>query len=124
MSQTPTDIAELEVEVERLPASQAKVTVTAPASEVDQAVSRALAQLSRQVRLPGFRPGKAPAAVVERAVGWEAIRQETIDLLLPELFQRAVSQEQLEPVSQPNVGEVSLERGEPFRFTSVSTVTT
>lgn len=118
MSQTPTEVAELEVEVERLPASQANVTVTASATEVDQAVSRALMQLSRQVRLPGFRPGKAPAAVVERAVGWEAIRQETIDLLLPDLFQRAVRQEQLEPVSQPNVGEVNLERGEPFRFTA------
>jgi trigger factor len=116
MSQTPTDVAELEVEVEHLPSSQANVTVTAPASEVDRAIVRALSQLSRQVRLPGFRPGKAPAGVVERAVGWEAVRQEAIDLLLPELYQRAVRQEQLEPVSQPSVGEADLERGQPFRF--------
>jgi trigger factor len=116
MSQTPTDVAELEVEVEHLPSSQANLTVTAPASEVDRAIVRALSQLSRQVRLPGFRPGKAPASVVERAVGWEAVRQEAIDLLLPELYQRAVRQEQLEPVSQPNVAEVELDRGQPFHF--------
>ena len=110
------DVAALEVEVERLPAAQAKVTVTAPAEVVDRAIARALTDLSRRVRLPGFRPGKAPAAVVERAVGWEAVQQEATDLLLPDLYRRAVEQAQLDPVSQPTVAEADLERGQPFRF--------
>ncbi len=110
------DVAALEVEVERLPAAQAKVTVTAPAEVVDRAIARALTDLSRRVRLPGFRPGKAPAAVVERAVGWDAVQQEATDLLLPDLYRRAVEQAQLDPVSQPTVAEADLERGQPFRF--------
>ncbi|NNM97087.1 MAG: trigger factor [Candidatus Dormibacteraeota bacterium] len=116
MSQSSMDVAALEVEVERLPAAQAKVTVTAPAELVDQAIARALTELSRRVRLPGFRPGKAPAAVVERAVGWDAVQQEATDLLLPDLYRRAVEQAQLDPVSQPTVAEADLERGQPFRF--------
>ncbi|MHB8311740.1 MAG: trigger factor [Candidatus Dormibacteria bacterium] len=116
MSQSSMDVAALEVEVERLPAAQAKVTVTAPAEVVDRAIARALTDLSRRVRLPGFRPGKAPAAVVERAVGWDAVQQEATDLLLPDLYRRAVEQAQLDPVSQPTVAEADLERGQPFRF--------
>ena len=116
MSQSSTEVAALEVEVEHLPAAQAKLTVTAPPGVVDQAIARALTELSRRVRLPGFRPGKAPAAVVERAVGWDAVQQEATDLLLPDLYRRAVEQAQLDPVSQPTVAEADLERGQPFRF--------
>ncbi|MGH7642797.1 MAG: trigger factor [Candidatus Dormibacteria bacterium] len=118
MSPIKTDVAELRVGVERLPGSQAKLTVEASASEVDRALGLALGHLGRQYRLPGFRPGKAPAAVVERAVGWDALRQHAIEDLLPEIWSRAVAQVELEPVSTPDVGEVVLERGEPFRFTA------
>jgi len=116
MTQSSPDVAALEVEVERLPAAQVKLTVTAPAEEVERAIARALSDISRRVRLPGFRPGKAPAAVVERAVGWDAVQQEATDLLLPDLYRRAVAQAALDPVSQPTVAEAELERGRPFRF--------
>lgn len=116
MAPSITDAPELDVEIERLPGSEAKLTVTAPVEEVDRAIGRALRQLSGQIRLPGFRPGKAPASVVERAVGWSAVQQEAIDILLPELYERAVRQSELDPVAQPRVGEAELERGTPFRF--------
>jgi len=118
MSPSRTDVAELEVSVERLAGSQAKLTVEAPAADVDRALVLALGHLGRQYRLPGFRPGKAPAAVVERVVGWDALRQHAIEDLLPEVWSRAVAQVELEPVSTPDVSEVVLERGEPFRFTA------
>ncbi|HVD04315.1 MAG TPA: trigger factor [Candidatus Dormibacteraeota bacterium] len=116
MTPSVTDAPELEVEIERLPGSEAKLTVVAPIEEVDRAISRALRQLSGQIRLPGFRPGKAPASVVERAVGWSAVQHEAVDILLPELYERAVRQAELDPVAQPRVGEAELERGTPFRF--------
>ncbi|MGA7172093.1 MAG: trigger factor [Candidatus Dormiibacterota bacterium] len=118
MSPSKTDVAELEVGVERLAGSQAKLTIEAPPSDVDRALVLALSHLGRQYRLPGFRPGKAPAAVVERALGWEALRQHAIEDLLPEVWARAVAQAEVEPVSNPEVSEVVLERGEPFRFTA------
>lgn len=116
MTPRPADAPALDVEVERLPDSQAKLTVVAPVERVEKGISRAVGRLAGQVRLPGFRPGHAPAAVLERAVGWEAIQQEAVDLLLPELYAEAIRQADLEPVSQPQVAEAQLERGEPFRF--------
>jgi trigger factor len=118
MSPSKTETAPLEVSVERLAGSQARLTVEAPAADVDRALVLALGHLGQQYKLPGFRPGKAPAAVVERAVGWEALRQHAIEDLLPEVWARAVAQAELEPVSRPDVSEVVLERGEPFRFTA------
>jgi trigger factor len=118
MSPTTTDARELEVNVERLAGSQARLTVEAPATDVDRAIALALRHLGQQYRMPGFRPGKAPAAVVERAVGWDALRQHAIEDLLPEVWARAVAQTELEPVSNPDVSAVVLERGEPFRFTA------
>ncbi|HUY96933.1 MAG TPA: trigger factor [Verrucomicrobiae bacterium] len=113
-----TATAPLEVEVERRPGSEAALTVTAPPAEVERAVERALQRLQGQVRIPGFRPGRAPRAVLERTVGWPAIRQEALDLLLPEVWVRALADVGLEPVTQPEVEDVSLELGEPFRFTA------
>ena len=118
MSPTTTDAKDLEVNVERLAGSQARLTVEAPAADVDRAIAQALRHLGQQYRMPGFRPGKAPAAVVERAVGWDALRQHAIEDLLPDVWARAVAQSELEPVSNPDVSGVVLERGEPFRFTA------
>ena len=118
MSPSKTDVTELAVSVERLAGSQVKLTIEAPASEVDRALVQALGHLGRQYRLPGFRPGKAPAAVVERAVGWEALRQHAIEDLLPNVWSRAIAQVDLEPVSAPEVSEVVLERGAPLQFTA------
>ncbi|MGC1184629.1 MAG: trigger factor [Candidatus Dormiibacterota bacterium] len=118
MSPSKTETAPLGVSVERLAGSQAKLTIEAPPADADRALVLALGHLGQRYRLPGFRPGKAPAAVVERAVGWEAVRQHAIEDLLPEVWARAIAQVELEPVSNPDVSEVVLERGEPFRFTA------
>ena len=118
MAETSSGTARLEVGVERLPDSEVRITVEAPAAEADAAIARAVAQLARQVRVPGFRPGKAPQAVVERMVGWPAVREEAIEQVLTPLYQRALDQEGLEPVTAPKVSEVALERGQPVRFTA------
>ncbi|HVA21149.1 MAG TPA: trigger factor [Candidatus Micrarchaeia archaeon] len=112
----------LEVAVDRRAGSEAVLTVVAPAAEVERAVERAIRRLAGQVRIAGFRPGHAPRAVLERTVGWPAIRQETVDLLLPEVWARALAETGLEPVTPPEVGEVTLEQGEPFQFTATVVV--
>ena len=81
---TPSDLS---VAVERQPDSRVSSRVEAPASELDAAVGAALRRLAGRVRLPGFRPGKAPAAMVERAVGWDALRQEAVDAPAPRAVQ-------------------------------------
>lgn len=123
MASVPSSAAELSVSVEPQPGSQVELAVEAPASEVDTAVQQALRRLSGQVRLPGFRPGRAPAVLVERAVGWDAVRREAADKLIPTLYLRALAQAGVEAVGDPEELEVGdFERGKPITFKARVTV--
>ncbi|MFN2451256.1 MAG: trigger factor [Candidatus Dormibacteria bacterium] len=113
---------DITVESEAKPNSQVALRVEAPASELDRAVHGALRRIARQVRVPGFRPGKAPAAVIERMVGWDVVRQEATEQLVPELYLRAVQQADLDPVGDPDLDLGELERGKPVSFTATVTV--
>ncbi len=116
---TPSDI---DVSVERQPDSRVQLRVEAPAADLESAIAAALRRLAGRVRLPGFRPGKAPAAMVERAVGWETVRQEAVDILLPDLYSRALDQAGVQPVDEPDVDLQPVERGQPLVFTATVTV--
>jgi trigger factor len=112
----------LSVSADRKPGSLVELRIEAPAEQVDAAVGAAIRRLGGRVRIPGFRPGKAPAAIVERVVGWEAIKQEAVDALLPDMYTRALDQEKVDPVGEPEVKLGELERGQPFSFTATVTV--
>jgi trigger factor len=110
--------SELSVTAERKPGSLVELRIEAPAAEVDAAVNAAIRRLAGRVRIPGFRPGKAPAQIIERVVGWEPIKQEAIDALLPDMYTRALDKESIDPVGEPDVKLGELERGQPFSFTA------
>jgi len=115
-------ISELSVDVERKPGSLAVLRVEAPPDDVQAAVSDSLRRLASRVRVPGFRPGKAPAAMVERAVGWDAVRRETVEHLVPELYARALEQTGVEAVGDPELDVGELERDQPLVFSATVTV--
>jgi trigger factor len=117
-----TTTTELSVTAERKPGSLVELRIEAPAAGVETAVTAAIRRLGGRVRIPGFRPGKAPAQIVERVLGWEAIKQEAVDALLPDMYSRALEQEDVDPVGEPEVKLGELERGQPFAFTATVTV--
>ena len=87
-----TATSELSVFVERKPGWIVEFTVEAPPEELDRALEVAGRKLGARLRIPGFRPGKAPAGLVERAVGWEALRNAAAEELIPQLYARAIDQ--------------------------------
>lgn len=109
--------SELSVFVERKPGWTVELTVEAPAEELDRALANAGRRLGARVRIPGFRPGKAPAALVERALGWDALRDAATEDLIPQLYSRAVEQEDIDPVGDPSVRVGTVQRGQPVKFT-------
>ncbi len=117
-----TDTPGMTVTLERKAASQVAVQVEATPTEVDAAIEATLKRLAARVRIPGFRPGKAPTAMVERAVGWETVRHETVDHWVPELYLRAIEDNDLEPVGDPDFDLGELERDKPLKFTATVTV--
>ena len=115
-------VSELSVDVTRKPGSQVELRVEAPPDEVDAAVGEALRRLAARVRIPGFRPGKAPGSIVERAVGWDAIRQDAVEHLVPALYHRALEQAGVDAVGDPEFDVSALEREQPLSFTATVTV--
>lgn len=89
--------------------------ITIPAAEVEQETERAVAEIQKKVRLPGFRPGKAPASLVKSRFAGD-IRQQVIEKLVPRFFNAAVEKDNLRVVGSPNVSEVHFHPGEPLRF--------
>src|SRR5690606_23994139 len=68
---------------------EATVEVTLPAAEVDGAFASVLRELSGRVRIPGFRPGKVPAAILEKRIGAEALAQEVREMLIDGNYREA-----------------------------------
>lgn len=94
------------------------IHVTIPASEVESGVTQRLRNKARSARFPGFRPGKAPLAIVERHYGSDAL-METFDQLINERYSQAVREQSLRPVGRPEVQVEKGGRGEDFVFTAV-----
>lgn len=89
--------------------------ITVPLAEVEKETERAVGEIQKKVKLPGFRPGKVPVGLVKsRFAG--AIRQEVLEKLVPRFFRAAADQDSLQVVGQPNVSEVHFDAGEPLRF--------
>lgn len=83
--------------------------------EVEKDVAKVVNGYRRQARLPGFRPGKAPAALV-RSRYWKDIKEEVLKNLLPRVFWDKAREEGLKVVGSPNLTDLHFENGEPVKF--------
>ncbi|MBI2320518.1 MAG: trigger factor [Chloroflexi bacterium] len=99
----------MKIASETTPNSRVVLNIEVDQDTVDRGLHRAYQRLANRLRIPGFRPGKAPRAVVERHVGRAALMQEAVDLLLPDVFRRAVEETGIKPVAQPHFDLVQLE---------------
>ncbi len=91
------------------------VEVEAPAADVDRAFRQVIRKYARMARIPGFRAGKVPEALVRSRFAKD-VRQEVLDSLVSERFRLALEQGSFQPVSQPQISELQLFEGQPLRF--------
>ena len=91
------------------------IEVTVPLETVTDAENRTAKKYASSVRLPGFRPGKAPAAIVKKRFR-DAIRQEVVEQLVQEAFQEVVDREKLKVAAQPHIHHLKFEEGQPMSF--------
>ncbi|MBT8198413.1 MAG: trigger factor family protein, partial [Acidimicrobiia bacterium] len=82
------------------------VTVQIPEADLASAKSAAAAKLSQSMNIKGFRPGKAPVAIVEKMVGADALRSEAIDEALPGAVTDALREHEIVPATSPRLEEV------------------
>lgn len=86
-----------------------------PLDEVNKARERVTNSLKQRVRLPGFRPGKAPVSMIQSRFEGE-IRHEILDQLVPQAFRERVQKEDLKVVGTPDITDLQFESGQPIRF--------
>ena len=91
------------------------IEVRVPVETVRDAEDKAARRYATNVRLPGFRPGKAPPAIIKKRFK-DAIRQQVIESLVQEAFQEVMDREQFKVASQPHVHELKFEEGQPLSF--------
>jgi trigger factor len=95
--------------------TERRIQVSVPAEAVRDAEDKAARRYASSARLPGFRPGKAPATVVKKKFG-EAIRQEALESLVREAYQEFVEKESIKVAAQPHVHDLKFEEGQPLTF--------
>ena len=108
----------METTVKELPESRVSVEAEVPAEDVQRGVDRAARALAGEMRLPGFRKGKAPPALVIQRLGFGPVLEEAIRESLPEWYERALLSSRISPVGDPSVEIVKAPEaeGEPLEF--------
>ncbi|MGH2373560.1 MAG: trigger factor [bacterium] len=106
----------MKVEWRREPPSRAVLEVEVPAEEVAREVREAASRLARRVRVPGFRRGKAPRAILERYVGRDEVYGEAAEELVTSAYRRAVAEAGMIPIGRPEFDVPQLDEAQPLRF--------
>ena len=112
----------LSVVTERLPKSQVGMTIEVPADVVDATYDRVLSRLASRAKIEGFRPGKAPRALVEARIGPAVLREEVVETMVPEVVRQALDEKSMDPIDNPDVEVLELERGRPAKLKATISV--
>jgi trigger factor len=104
--------------VEQLTPTRVRINVEVPFTELQPDFERTYKELAKQVRLPGFRPGKAPAKLIEARFGRAAVLQQVVNEALPSRYSEAVTSSDLKPLGQPDIEVTKLDDGDQITFTA------
>lgn len=99
--------------VEKLENNIVKVDIEIDAEVAEKEYAKACKRLAQRVNIPGFRKGKAPKAILEKNIGIEAIKRDVLDAILPEAFSKAITENDLNLITEPYLESYNFELGLP-----------
>jgi trigger factor len=105
----------IEITPKKSDGAERLLQVSVPVETVRDAEERAARRYASSVRVPGFRPGKAPAAMVRKRFA-DAIRQEALESLVQDAYKEVLEREKLQPIAQPHIHDVKFTENEPLTF--------
>ncbi|NLK99205.1 MAG: trigger factor [Clostridiales bacterium] len=108
----------MSLQVEKLEKNMAKLTIEASADEFDKAIQKAFQKNKNKFNIQGFRKGKAPLAIIEKMYGAGVFYEDAANEIIPEAYEKAALESELEIVSRPEIDVVQIEKGKPFIFTA------
>jgi len=95
-----------------------RLSVEVPPDDVARDLDKAYRKVAREVKIPGFRKGKVPKQIIDTQIGRDAIFEQFVNTSVPTYFRRAVTDEDLAPITDPDIDVQQLEPGKPFLFTA------
>lgn len=105
--------------IETLEGNKVRITVTHSADEVRTYIAEAYTQVARQLKLPGFRPGKAPRPIIDAQVGRDHVLGEALETLVERSYPRALDELRVRPLERPDTGTLDgLAEGEDYTYTA------
>ncbi|MFC9895145.1 trigger factor [Nocardia sp. NPDC127579] len=104
--------------VEQLSPTRVRINVEVPFEELKPDFDKAYKALAQQVRIPGFRPGKAPAKLLEARLGRGAVLEQVVNDVLPARYSEAVQASDLKVIGQPEIDITKIEDGQELAFTA------
>ncbi|TAM90341.1 MAG: trigger factor [Jatrophihabitans sp.] len=104
--------------VENLSPTRVRLAVEMAFEDLKPSLDAAYKKIAQQVRVPGFRPGKVPARIIDQRVGRAAVLEEAVNSALPGAYSEAVREAELRPVGQPEIDVTNLTDGESLSFTA------
>lgn len=107
----------LDVKIEDLGSLKRKIVVTVPQEKVREAYNKTYMSLKDKVSINGFRKGKYPQALLEKRFN-KAMRNEAVETLVPEYYEKAIKQESLKPAVRPQFDELEIEKTKPLVFSA------
>ncbi len=109
----------MSLKVENKEKNMAVLTIEVSAEEFEKAIETAYQKNKNKISVPGFRKGKVPLQMIERMYGPEIFYEDAANILIPEVYDRELSEhKEIEVVSQPDVDVTQMEKGKPFIFTA------
>lgn len=102
--------------VEPLEGNKVKLSVEVDAAEFELALDKAFKRIAKEVRIPGFRPGKVPRKVLEARVGTSAARQEALRDAVPGYYVEALKDNEVDAIAQPEIAITAGEESGPVTF--------
>ena len=108
----------MSLQVEKLEKNMAKLTIEASAEEFESAMQKVYLKNKNKINVQGFRKGKAPRAIIEKMYGASVFYEDAANDLIPDAYEKAANESELEIVSRPEIDVVQIEKGKPFIFTA------
>src|SRR4029077_3598452 len=112
----------ISVVTEKLPKSQVGMTIEVPVETVDATYEKVLNRLTSRAKIEGFRPGRAPRSLVEARIGPAVLREEVVEAMVPTVVRQALEEKSIDPIENPDVEVLELERGRPARLKATVSV--
>ncbi|EAC3819540.1 trigger factor [Listeria monocytogenes] len=112
----------MSVKWEKQEGNVGKLTFEIEQEKVKQGLDRAFVKVRKTLNVPGFRKGKVPRQIFNQRFGEEALYQDALDILLPEVYSAAIDEAGIDPVDTPQVNIESMEKGETWVLTAEVTV--